>query len=215
MIRIVLADDHSVVRQGLRALLEAEPDFSVVGEAGDGPEAIRLVERWRPDALVLDLALPGLSGIEVARQVRQRAPQTRIVVLSMHAAQAYVSDALSAGAHAYVLKKSTSADLGQAIREAFAGRRYLSPPLSEHSIDEYLDKAKSTLDPYQTLTPREREVLHMAADGLTSAQIATRLSISPRTAEMHRSHLMRKLGLHSQTDLVRYAVQKGLLALED
>lgn len=215
MTRIVLADDHSVVRQGLRTLLEAEPDFSVVGEAGDGLEAIQLVERQRPDVLVLDLAMPGLGGIVVTRQVRQCSPKTRVVVLSMHGAEAYVIDALIAGADAYVLKKSTSADLAQAIREVLAGRRYLSPPLSERSIDEYLDKAKATLDPYQTLTLREQEVLHLAAEGLTSAQIAVRLSISPRTVEMHRSHSMRKLGLRSQTDLVRYAVQKGLVTLED
>ncbi len=215
MTRIVLADDHPVVRQGLRVLLEAEPDFSVVGEAGDGLETSGLVERLQPDVLVLDLLMPGLDGIEVIRQVRRRTPQTRVVVLSMHSDEAYVLEALGAGAAAYVLKKSTLAELGHAIREAVAGRHYLSPPLSEHAIEAYLEKAKAALDPYQTLTPREREVLHLVAEGCTNVEVAARLSISPRTVEMHRSHLMRKLDLHTQTDLVRYALQKGILPLKD
>jgi DNA-binding NarL/FixJ family response regulator len=215
MTTIVLADDHPIVRQGLRALLEAEAGFSVVGEADDGLEARRLIEQLKPDVLVLDLAMPGLGGLDVTHLVRRQSPQTRIVVLSMHADQAYVAEVLSAGALAYVLKKSTSAELAHAIREALAGRRFLSPPLSERGLDHYLDKAKATLDRYDTLTVREREVLHLAAAGQTSAQIAKRLSISRRTVEMHRTHLMRKLDLHSQTELVRYAVQKGIVAIGD
>jgi DNA-binding NarL/FixJ family response regulator len=215
MTTIVLADDHPIVRQGLRAILEAEAGFSVVGEADDGLEARRLIEQLKPDVLVLDLAMPGLGGLDVTHLVRRQSPQTRIVVLSMHADQAYVAEVLSAGALAYVLKKSTSAELAHAIREALAGRRFLSPPLSERGLDHYLDKAKATLDRYDTLTVREREVLHLAAAGQTSAQIAKRLSISRRTVEMHRTHLMRKLDLHNQTELVRYAVQKGIVAIGD
>ncbi|MBK9094305.1 MAG: response regulator transcription factor [Anaerolineae bacterium] len=213
--RIVLADDHPIVRQGLRALLEAETDFQLVGEAGDGLEAVGLVERVKPDVLVLDLMMPGLAGFEVARQARQRSPQTRIVILSMHADEGYVLEALTAGASAYVLKKSTTADLVKAIRDAIAGRRFLSPPLSEHLIDAYVEKTKSApLDSYNTLTPREREVLQLAAEGHTNAKIATRLSISPRTVEMHRASVMRKLGLQNQVELVRYALQRGILAKE-
>ncbi|MFZ1240690.1 MAG: response regulator transcription factor [Anaerolineae bacterium] len=211
----MLADDHPIVRQGLRALLEAETDFQLVGEAGDGLEAVALVERVKPDVLVLDLMMPGLAGFEVARQTRQRSPQTRIVILSMHADEGYVLEALTAGASAYVLKKSTTADLVKAIRDAIAGRRFLSPPLSEHLIDAYVEKTKSApLDSYNTLTPREREVLQLAAEGHTNAKIATRLSISPRTVEMHRASVMRKLGLQNQVELVRYALQRGILAKE-
>jgi two-component system response regulator NreC len=215
MTTIVLADDHHVVRQGLRSLLEAEPDFSVVGEAGDGLEAAQLVERLQPDVLVLDLMMPGLNGLEVTRQVSQRSSRTHVVILSMHPNEAYVLEALRAGATAYVLKESTSAELVRAVREAVAGRRYLSPPLSERAIEAYMQKAKSAaLDPYETLTAREREVLHLAAEGHANAEIADRLFISRRTVETHRANLMRKLGLRSQTDLIRYALQRGILPME-
>ncbi|MFB0536672.1 MAG: response regulator [Anaerolineae bacterium] len=215
MTTIVLADDHHVVRQGLRSLLEAEPDFSVVGEASDGLETAQLVERLQPDVLVLDLMMPGLNGLEVTRQVGQRSPQTHVVILSMHANEAYVLEALQAGAAAYVVKESTSAELVRAVREAVAGRRYLSPPLSERAIEAYMQKAESAaLDPYETLTAREREVLHLAAEGHNNAEIADRLFISRRTVETHRANLMRKLGLRSQTDLIRYALQRGILPME-
>jgi len=214
-VKIVLADDHPIVRQGLCALLEAETDFQVVGEAGDGLEAVALVERVKPDVLVLDLMMPTLSGLEVARQTRQRSPQTRVVILSMHADEGYVLEALTAGASANVLKKSTAGDLVKAIRDAIAGRRFLSPPLSERLIDAYVEKTRSApLDSYNTLTPREREVLQLAAEGHTNAAIATRLSISPRTVEMHRASVMRKLDLQNQVELVRYALQRGILAKE-
>ena len=215
MTTIVLADDHHVVRQGLRSLLEAEPDFSVVGETGDGLEAAQLVERLQPDVLVLDLMMPGLNGLEVTRQVSQRSPQTHVVILSMHANEAYVLETLRAGAAAYVLKESTSAELVRAVREAVAGRRYLSPPLSERAIEAYMQKAESTaLDPYETLTAREREVLHLVAEGHTNAEIAARLFISRRTVETHRANLMRKLGLRTQTDLISYALRRGILPME-
>jgi two-component system response regulator NreC len=215
MIRLVLVEDHEVVRQGLRALLAAEPDFQIVGEAGDGVAATDMVERLRPDVLVLDLMLPGLGGMEVVRAVRLRAPETRVVILSMHANEAYVLGALQAGAVAYVLKKSGASELLAAIRAAWTGRRYLSPPLSEAAIEAYTEKARATPDPYQTLTAREREVLHMMVQGQTSAAIATQLTISHRTVEMHRSRVMHKLGLDKKTDLIRYAIKRGLLPLED
>ncbi len=217
MIKIVLAEDHNVVRQALRAMLGSHPDFDLIGETGDGLEVAPLVEHLRPDVLLLDLMLPGLSGLEITRQVSQRAPQTRVVILSMHANEAYVVEALGAGAIGYVLKKSTSAELVRAIREAAVGRRYLSPPLSEHLIDAYILKTRSAnaADSYDTLTEREREVLHLVAEGHTNAEIATLLSISARTVEMHRGRMMRKLGLRNQTDLVRYALRRGILPMEE
>lgn len=216
MTTIVLADDHQVVRKGIRALLEMEQDFQVVGEAGDGLEAVHLTLRLRPDVLVLDLMMPGLNGIDVTRQVTKQAPQTRVVVLSMYAAEDYVLEALRNGASGYVLKDASISELVQAIRSVVMGRRYLSPPLAERAIDAYVRQTQeSTLDPYETLTDREREVLHLAAEGLTSAEIAERLSLSPRTVENHRSNMMRKLGLRTQTDLVRYAIRRGIITLED
>jgi two-component system response regulator NreC len=211
-ITILLADDHQIVRQGLRALLEAEGDLRVLGEAADGLETVQMVERLQPDVLLVDVMMPGLSGLEATRQVRERFPKTQVVVLSMHSNEAYVLQALRNGALAYVLKDSSSADLIKAVREAAAGQRYLSPPLSDHIIDAYVNRAHgTTLDIYETLTNREREVLHLAAEGHTNADIAARLSISPRTVEIHRTNMMRKLGLHSEHDLIRYALRRGIL----
>lgn len=216
MTSIVLADDHPVVRQGLRALLEAETDFRLIGEAGDGLEAVQLAERLCPNVLVLDLMMPGLNGLEVARRVSQRTPQTRIVILSMYASEAYVLEAMKNGAAGYVLKDSTAADLVKAIREVAAGRRYLSSPLSERAIEVYIESAKATtLDLYDTLTTREREVFQMVVEGRTNAEIAARLMISPRTVETHRANLTRKLGLRTQTELVRYALRRGILSLDN
>jgi DNA-binding NarL/FixJ family response regulator len=215
MTTIVLADDHHVVRQGLRALLEAEPDFQIVGEAADGREAAQLVKRLQPEVLVLDLMMPGLSGLEVTRQVRQRSPQTRVVILSMYADEAYVLEALRNGAAGYVLKKSTADELVRAVREVTTGRRYLSPPLSEKDIETLMKEAdESKQDPYELLTSREREVLHLIAEGHTNAEVAARLVISPRTVEFHRANLMRKLGMRTQADLIRYALQRRILPPE-
>jgi DNA-binding NarL/FixJ family response regulator len=216
MTTIVLADDHHIVRQGLRALLEAEPGFSIIGEAADGLGAVEIVERAQPDVLVVDLVMPGLSGLEVIRQVRQRSPRTRVVVLSMHADESYVLEALRNGATAYVLKRCTATELVRAVREAADGRRYLSPPLSDRAIEAYLRRTEaSELDPYETLTAREREVLHLAAEGRSNPEISSRLYISPRTVEAHRAHLMRKLGLKNQAELIRYAIRRGIVPLEN
>ena len=216
MTTIVLADDHRVVRQGLRALLEAEADFQVVAEAGDGLEALQRIEQLKPNVLVLDLMMPGLNGLEVTRQASKHSHYTRIVILSMYANEAYVLEALSNGASAYVLKDSSSADLVQAVREVAAGRRYLSPPLTDRAIEAYQEKAKAAaLDNYESLTTREREVLQLAAEGHTSTEMAARLGISPRTAETHRAHLMHKLNLHTQADLIRYALRRGIIPMEN
>ena len=216
MTTIVLADDHHVVRQSFRLLLEAEPDFHVLGEAASGLEAIELVERLRPDVVIVDVMMPELNGIEVARRTKKQFPKTVIVVLSMHENEAYVVEALRAGVSAYVLKKSTARELVYAIRQGIAGHLFLSPPLSEHAIEAYLEKAQgSDLDPYETLTSREREVLHLAAEGFNNTAIAARLSISPRTVEMHHGNLMRKLRLRNQAELIRFALQRGIIPLED
>jgi DNA-binding NarL/FixJ family response regulator len=212
---IILADDHHVVRQGLRALLESEPDLSVVGEVADGAAALEAVARLAPDVLILDLMMPVVNGLEVLRQTGQHASSTRTIVLSMHSSEAYVVEALKSGANAYVLKEATGSDLVRAVREVTAGRRYLSPPLSERAIDAYTRRAQATsLEPHGVLTARELEVMRLAAHGYSLQQIAAELSISPRTAETHRSHLMRKLGLHSQTELVRYAIRERILPVE-
>lgn len=212
---IVVADDHQVVREGLRALLEAEKDFNVVGEAGDGLQAISRVETLSPSVLLLDLMMPGLNGLDVVRQVRKVAPRTQVVILSMYADEAYVLEALSHGAAGYVLKDSSSDDLIHAVREAAAGRRYLSPPLSDRAIAAYQEKAKAAVfDRYETLTARERAVLHLAAEGHTNAEVAARLGISARTAETHRSNLMHKLDLHTQVDLLRYALKRGIVPMD-
>jgi DNA-binding NarL/FixJ family response regulator len=210
-ISILLADDHLLVRQGLRKLLESELDLLVVGETGDGLQVADLAESLRPDVLVLDLMLPGLGGLEVAHRVRRQAPATQVVVLSMYSDTAYVAEALAGGACAYVLKKATAAELVMAIRSAAAGRTYLDSSLSSETIARHRNRAHTITDPYARLTRREREVLHLVADGLTSAEIAIRLAISPRTVDMHRRHLVRKLDLSGQAALVRYAVQRRLV----
>jgi two-component system response regulator NreC len=209
---LLLADDHQIVRQGLQAILQTQPDFQVVGEAADGSEAVRLTERLRPGVLILDLTMPGLNGLEVAREVARRAPRTRIVVLSMHSDLAYVVEALRAGALGFVLKDAGSEELIKAVREAAAGRRYLSPPLSQNALGTYLQKAETdSAEPYDTLSAREREVLQLTVEGHSGVEIAELLFISPRTVETHRANLMRKLGVRNQKELVRYAVQRGIL----
>lgn len=211
-ITIVIAEDHHIVRHGLKLTLEAEADLKIVGEASDGLRAMQLVETLQPDLLLTDLMLPQLHGLEVTRRVRKEFPKTRVIILSMHADQPYVVEALRNGATAFVLKDSTATDLVQAIRETIKGRRYLSPQLAERAIAalEQLEP-NPQLDIYDTLTQRERLVLQLAAEGSSSAEIGKRLFISQRTAETHRSNLMRKLGLHSQTDLVRFAIRKGII----
>ncbi len=212
MITIILADDHTVVRQGLRTLLEADPELRVIGEANNGHEALEQVERHSPDVLVLDLMMPGMNGMEVSRQVQCRFPHTRVVILSMHANEAYVLEALRAGALGYVLKESQATELLRAIHEAYQGQHYLSAPLSERAIEAYVQKTKEiSQDPFDRLTPREREVLQLAAEGYTNAEIGETLSLSGRTIEMHRSNLMHKLCLNTQTDLIRYALKRGII----
>jgi DNA-binding NarL/FixJ family response regulator len=215
MSSVVIADDHEVVRQGIRALLNTDPHFRIAGEARDGVEAVRVVERTKPDILLLDIVMPGLSGIEVIREALRVSANTRILVLSMHADESYVVQAFRNGASGYILKDARSQELLEAVRLVAGGQRYLSPPLSQRAIDAYLEKVESEgFDTYETLTPREREILHLAAEGFTNSDIGERLFISPRTVETHRAHLMRKLSLRTHTDLVLFAVRRGILRIE-
>lgn len=209
---VLLVDDHEVVRKGLRAALEAEPDLEIVGEAADGLEAVKLVERLHPHVVVMDLMMPGLNGLDTLAIVGTRFPATKVVVLSMIASDAHVSQALSSGALGYVLKGGPVSELITAIRAAAAGHCYLGPPLSTQAVEDFLRKAKSAgNDPHELLTPRERQVLQLAAEGKTCPDIGLRLHLSARTIEKHRANLMHKLGFRSQTDLVLYALRRGIL----
>jgi two-component system, NarL family, response regulator NreC len=210
---IFLADDHDIVRHGMRALLSVEADFTIIGEAASGVGLTDLVERLRPEVLILDLMMPGLNGLEVVRQITQRNLKTRVVVLSMHANEAYVLEALRNGALGYVLKDNSTTDLVLAVRAVAVGQHFLSAPLSARAVASYAERAGEVPpDPYETLTGREREVLQLVAEGLSSPEVAERLSLSPRTAEAHRANLMRKLGLHNQTELIRFAIRRGVIA---
>jgi len=213
MTRILLADDQQVVRQGLRCLLERETDLQVVGETSDGLEIVPLVERLRPDVLITDVAMPGLYGLEVTRRVREQAPGTGVVILSRYLNEWYVTEALRRGALGFVVKQSDVADLLRAVRTVARGRRYLGAPLSDEPLEVWLARAnRAAVDPYDTLTSREREILQLVAEGSSSTAIARRLAISARTAEAHRANVMRKLRLRNQTALIRYALSRGVLA---
>jgi DNA-binding NarL/FixJ family response regulator len=214
-VTILLADDHPIVRRGLRDLLESAPGFQVVGEAGNGLEAAEMAAALRPRVLVLDLMMPGMNGLELLRQVAHSTPETRAIVLSMHGAQAYVREAIHSGAAGYLLKDAAPVELITAIREALAGRRYLSPALQERLGAEGLEPpGEASADPFNALTARERQVLQLVAEGYTSAGIAGLLSISPRTVELHRVKLMKKLGLKNLAEAVRYAIGRGILPVE-
>ena len=210
--KIVLADDHRVLRQGLKKILEAEDELFVVGEAADGLEVLPAVEKAAPDVLVVDARLPGLNGIDVARQVTQKHPRTKVVVLSMECDEPLAAQAIRSGALALVRKESKAADLVQAIREVAAGRRYLSVPLKSAEVDALLARGATESDGYESLSPREREVFQLAAEGHSNPEISKRLDISARTVETHRANAMKKLGLKGQTDVVRYAIRRGLVS---
>jgi DNA-binding NarL/FixJ family response regulator len=208
---VILADDHDVVRRGVRSILETAAGFKVVAEVADGLGAVQAVEKLKPTLLFLDLSMPRLHGLEALRQVRAASPHTKVLVLSMHNDEPYVIEALRAGAMAYILKGSESTEIIHAAGEVLAGRRYLSAPLSERAITALSNQTPDQSDPLNALTPREREVLSLAAEGLSTSEMAEKLFISPRTAETHRTNLMQKLGLQSQTDLVRFAIRRGLI----
>jgi DNA-binding NarL/FixJ family response regulator len=207
MVRIVIVDDHVILLQGIRKL-EAEPGYQVVGEASDGLEAVELIKRLKPDIAIMDITLPGLNGLDAARSIAAASPRTRTILLTMHKESPYVIEALNTGVHGYVIKTEASADLLRAIREASRDRMYFSPAISQIVIDAYRNKDKMDADP---LTPREREVLQLIAEGSKTKQVAASLGISLKTAESHRTHLMKKLDIHDTAGLVRYAVRRGLI----
>jgi two-component system response regulator NreC len=209
---IVVADDFPVFRTGLKSLLEAEPNFRVIGEIGGGLEAVRLAERLRPNVVVVDLKISGINGLEVTRQISRRLPKTSVVILSTYSNQGHVLKALRTGAKAYILKDSPPEELILAIREVTAGRYYLAPALSEQAIEAYIHGVETNvLNEYDKLTTREREVLHLVAQGFTNTKIAAQLYISPRTVEIHRINMMHKLKLKTPTQLIRYAYKQGIL----
>jgi two-component system response regulator NreC len=207
-IRILLADDHAVVRQGFKMILDAQSDMEIVGEAGNGREAVELAEKLRPDIVVMDVAMPELNGIEATRRVVSALPHSRIVALSMHKDSVYVREILRAGARGYLLKDSVAEDLVAAIRAVASGEGYLSPGVSNAVLDDY---RRHVTNPIDLLTSREREVLQMLAEGKTNKEIATVLNLSVYTVDAHRGRIMEKLNLHSINELVRFAVRNGLI----
>ena len=211
---MLLADDHTLVRAGIRGLVASLPDVEVVGEAGDGHEALRLAETLHPDVVLLDIGMPGLNGLEVAARLTRLDPMIRVVILSMHISEEYVLQALRAGAAGYLLKGSAVAELEVAIRAVVRGDSYLSPAVSKRVVDDYVSRTGGAADPLAALTPRQREILQLVAEGHTSKDIALRLGLSYRTVETHRNQLMKRLGINDLTGLVRFAVRVGLIAGE-
>jgi DNA-binding NarL/FixJ family response regulator len=211
--RIVIAEDHTILREGLRALLSSHPDLEVVGEAADGRDAIRCVEEAGPDLVLLDLSMPRMDGLDAIREISKRSPETKILALTVHKAEEYVLAALQAGADGYALKDATQAELVTAIRSVLAGKRYLSPGVSEKVIEGYLagKKARTTKTPWDSITAREREVLKLIAEGHKNKGIAEILCISVKTVEKHRSNIMEKLDLHNVSDLTAYAMERGIV----
>jgi len=213
-IRVLLADDHQLMRSGLRLMLERESDMSVVGEASDGREAVALAKSLKPDVVVMDIAMPNLSGIEAAHQMTQENPELGIVMVSMHSDETYVLRALKAGSRGYLLKDSAEADLIKAVHVVAGGKSFFSPAISKVLLDDYVRNLKrsGTEDAYELLTPREREVLQLIAEGKSNKDIANLLNLSVYTVESHRSNLMEKLNLRGLPELILYAVRKGIIS---
>jgi two-component system response regulator NreC len=207
-IRILLADDHAVVRQGFRMILSAHPDLEIVGEAGNGREAVELAAALRPDVVVMDVAMPELNGIEATRRLTAENPHIRVVALSMHKDSVYVREILRAGARGYLLKDSVADDLVAAVRSVAGGEGYLSPAISNAVLDDY---RKHVTNPIDLLSSREREVLQMLAEGKTNKEIAVTLNLSVYTVDAHRGRIMEKLNVHSINELVRFAVRNGVI----
>lgn len=213
-IRVLLADDHVLIRAGLRMVVDAQPDLTVAGEANDGREAVALCESLKPDVAVLDIGMPNLNGIEAARQAHEKLPDLQIVMLSMHADEGYILRALKAGAKAYLLKDSAEADLVRAIRAAAEGKSFFSPAVGRVLLEDYVRKLQRTggEDSYDLLSPREREILQLVAEGKSSKDIANLLNLSVYTVETHRARVMQKLNLKGIPELILYAVRKGIIA---
>ena len=212
-IRILLADDHTILRAGLRMMLNAQPDMEVVGEAQDGRQAITETQRLQPDVVLMDITMPDMNGIDATRQIKRILPETKVLVLTMHENDEYVFQALRAGAAGYMLKEAADTDLISALRVIQSGQFYLSPMAQSVMVGDYLQRVRTgeEKDSYSSLTEREREILKLVAEGYTNNQIAERLIISPKTVDTHRTHVMDKLNLHSRAELVKYAMRRGLL----
>ncbi len=213
-LRILLADDHIVMRTGLRALLERQPNLEVVGESENGRETVALAASLSPDVVVMDVGMPVMNGIEATQTIVTQCPTTAVVILSMHADESYVMRALKAGARGYLLKDSAAADLMGAIQAISQGKSFFSPKVSRILAEDYVRvlKQKGAVDTYDLLTSREREILQLLAEGKTNKDVATALNISPYTVETHRSHILQKLNLHNSAELVLYAVRKGIIS---
>ena len=213
MIKILIADDHGVVAEGLKHLIEAQADMRVVAIAADGREAVRVAREAQPDVVLMDLSMPELNGADAARAILERDPKCRVIVLSMYSDREYVRRALRAGAAGYVVKRSAAKEVVEAIRAVFGGGRYLSPRVADVVIDDYADDKAD--DPLARLSAREREVLQLLAEGRTGAEIAQRLSLSQKTVETYRARLVEKLGIRDVAGLVRFAIQRGLVSLDE
>lgn len=215
-INVFIADDHSMVREGLRLIIEAERDISVTGEAADGRRAVRLIQRLAPDVVIMDIAMPILNGIEATEQILKSKTLTRIIILSMHSSKEHIFRALEAGAKGYLLKESAGKELVKAIRAVYAGNRFLSDRISQTVIEDYIHQrvADSEVSPIKRLSPREREVLQLVVEGKSSAEIASDLFLSPKTVETYRSRLMHKLGIKDLPGLVKFAIQHGMTSVD-
>jgi len=214
-IKVFLADDHAIVRDGLRSILEAQTDITVIGDAANGRQAVQQVKKLRPDVVVMDIVMPELNGIEATKKIRQGCPATRVIILSMHGSTEHIYQALKAGAHGYLLKESAGAEVVSAVRAVHAGRRYLCEKIDEVLIDDYLNHRESseTKTPLERLSQREREILHLVVEGKSSVEIAKILYLSPKTVETYRSRLMQKLNISDLPSLVKFAIQHGLTFL--
>ena len=212
-IRILLADDHTIIRSGLRLLLDQQPDFKVVAEAENGRQAVELVSQHHPEVVVLDIGMPQLNGIEATQQIVSQDPRTHVVILSMHSDEGYVLRALKAGAQAYILKNSAEADLIRAIRTVSEGKSFFSPAISKMLLEDYVRQIRDrhVEDSYDLLTPREREILQLLAEGKTNKEVANILKLSLYTVETHRGNILEKLNLHGVPELILYAVRKGII----
>ena len=214
--RIVIAEDHTILREGLRSLLSSHPEFEIVGEAEDGREAIRCVEKFKPDLVLTDLSMPRMNGLDAIKEIKRRNPKTKVLVLTVHKAEEYILSTFKAGADGYLLKDSTHAELVLAVRKVLSGKHYISPEVSEKVIEVYLEGKKSLKDKtsFETLTSREREILKLIAEGYKNKKIADDLCISVKTVEKHRANLMEKLNLHNAQTLTTFAIEKGLVSRE-